>query len=910
MVYIKNFHDEGVLDFLTLFGEEIETQEDADKKAWALGDIVYHICTHIDPEALTSNSKEKDRHALNNLITQEQADLRLRAPVSSRHSRFGTAIMVRTAQGGTTISSSVMENVDTSKGGSLWRREFHNPLTRNEKKANMFHDPFFVDLEEGSVRDHNQLNTHLKNTLEASKPPLDPSVVQGLRKFFEDFAQTCFSSLVRLLRSSLGAPRTSSIFAKPGQEQQAEPPGGPFDRAKLLNFISWFLEFHRHNYSAAVSAAKKANAETPVIDIAAIEGAIDLDMIQFSAARLKEYGKESNMHASMLVMTMRAVAQQVKTVDVVVESKDQDTRDCGEILTQNIIKDDVMANTAWVMKNFKTSSHDPRILSYAVEIFHFMLKLMKLLSERKGSKLEFQVERTSARFVKRAVTTIEQEIASLAEARVIENLFYLLEKYKRLSASLNSMLVKLIYQIIRVRRENIVVFFELSYFVRIQRIYVDPLVRDKRAGKRYTEMVELLRFILRQFFKCAETNKCVFIELLFRKVPENMRENLLESHTVEFAAILDNYENEEYARVLENMRAGETLKQLKTRQQAVQQGSLPWTAEEDELLRSKYPIYAQHPLCAELLASELPEETHRTGAKVRKRLIELGLIVTQRGGGRGPAAGEAGAEAREDGAADDSREPAAKRARTDGVEEADERMLEMDLERLLDEAMDGDGSLETQDKPPAAVSAATALPPSPVKPAKPVFPPSPVKPKAAAAPAADATDSQLEAALEEQLDKDLFSPEKVPSSARRAASQAAEAAATVDKELGAAPDDLERAFEAMLDEATDVLAEPDVFPASAATALAEGEFNLEEALASQLDKEPALLPPTQASPSASRAAAQACLPSKLDKDSFLASAPTPARAAAAANGSATQEDFDLELALEAELDAAEDAVAE
>jgi len=911
MVYIRNFHDEGVLDFFLLFGEGLSSEEDSEKKAWALADIVYHICTHVDPESLTQGTKEKDKSALRELIAREHVDTRLRTPLSSRHKGFGTAIQSRTAQGGSSIATSVMESADVSKGGTLWRREFKDPNARNEKKLNMFHDPFFVDLEEGSVRDHNQLNTHLKNSLEGAKAPLDAAVVAGLRKFFEEFMQTCFSSLVHILRSTLGAPRSAGqphLARRAGDPEEKEQPGGPFDRPKLLNFLSWFLEFHRHHHAAAVSKAKKAKEEIPVIDIAAVQGAIDLDMIQFTAARLKEYGKDSMIHVSMLVVALRTLAQQVKTIDIVVDSKDQDTRDCGEILTQNIIKDDVMANCAWVMKNFKTSSHDPRILSYAVEVYHYMLRLMKLLSERKGQKLEFQVERTSARFVRRAITTMEQEIAALAEAKVIENLFHLLEKYKRHSAQLNSMLVKLIYQMIRVRRENIVVFFELSYFSRIQRIYADPVVRDRRSGKRYQEMMELLKFILRQFFKCAETNHCAFVELLFRKVPENSKDNLLESHTAEFAAILDNYENEEYARVLENMRAGETLKTLKTRQQAMQQGTLPWTEQEDELLRTRYPIYAMHPLCAELLAAELPEDTHRTGAKVRKRLIELGLIVSvQRGGaGRGQPGANENREEPAAGGAVDPFEPPLKKPRLDGedgtaaggADEADDTMLEMDLERLLDEAMDAENSLnfpETQPDSATQINFPETQPDSAMHTAAPS---ARVAASAPAAPAASASaggggagdeEMDLEAELEAQLDKDLFcSPEKLPASAGAAASQAAKSAsAAADEAFGSQPDALERSLESLLG-------------SPPAEALGSQPDALERALEALLEQAPDLLesvPEAQAS-----ASAPASAPCGGGGASGASQHDTVTASRASHGGSSTASGFDLEQALESQLE--------
>lgn len=687
-VYIKHFHDEGVLDFFLLFAEGLAHEKDAEQKAWALADIIYNICCNVDPEQLTKGNVEKDKNALRDLLNRDFADQRLRAPVGSRHSRFGTAMISRTAEGASSLVSSVVDTPNVSKGKALTRREFHDPHARNEKKQNMFHDPFFMDLEEGSVRDHNVLNAKIKSTSDI-KRTIPGVVIEGLQKFFEEFLQNSFSSLVHTMRSTLGP-----AVARPGEV--VDRPGGIFDRPKLLNFLAWFLEFHRHHYATAVAKAKAEKKETPVIDIAAIQGAIDLDMIQFTASRLREYGKDANFHTSHLVVTLRALAQQVRTVDKVMDSKDNDTRDCGEILMQNMIKDNIMAHIAWIFKNFKSTSHDPRILSYSVEAFHYMLKLMKTLSDRKGQTLEFQVEAVGARTTKRSVTTMDQEVSGLADARVVENLFHLLEKYKLHSAHMNSILVKLIYAVIRARRENIVVFFELTYFLRIQRIWADPLVRDKKQGKRYQEMVILLQYILRQFFKCAETNHCVYIELLFRKVPENQKDALLESHTAEFSAILDNYENEDYRKILEQMRAGETLNAMKSRQRALQQGTLPWTEAEDKILRERYQTYADHPLCAELLASELPADTQRTGAKVRKRLVELGLVVT---GPRGRITQQPANPPRFEDFPDidDLGEPPQKKSRTtDDMEEAffgaasqvEDTLLEEDLERILDEAMD------------------------------------------------------------------------------------------------------------------------------------------------------------------------------------------------------------------------------
>mmetsp|Transcript_19341 Transcript_19341/g.34440 ORF Transcript_19341/g.34440 Transcript_19341/m.34440 type:complete len:1151 (-) Transcript_19341:75-3527(-) len=695
LVYIRHFHDEGVLDFFLLFAEGVAAEQGGDDwQAWALADILYHICTHVSPEDLMKNGKDKNKRELSDMLEREKADAKFRAPQSSRHSRFGTAMQSRSADGSIVVSASVNQTDTVVKGGALWRREYRDKAGP-ERKQNMFHDPFFVDLEEGSVRDHNQLNPHLRGSLEGAKNHPD-AVIAGLRKFFEEFVQTSFSSLVSILRSSSSKKSDGPLV------------GTEFNRPHLLNFVSWFLEFHRHHHSLEVAKAKKSGQPLPVMDISSIQGAIDLDMIQFTTARLREFGKESNIHASHLVIALRTVNQQVKTMGVVTDSTDSDTRDCGDILTQNIVKDDVMAHLSWIMKNYKTSSHDPRILSYSVEVFHHMLRLMSKVSERQGRQLEFQVERSTGARMTRTATTSEKEVAGLADARVVENLFYLLEKYRRHTPQLHSMLVKLLYQIVRAQPTNCVVFFELSYFMRIYRMMSDPLVSaGGKQTQRYAEMVSLLQYILRQFFKCAEINGCVFAELLFRKVQENAKESILESHHSEFAAVLDNYENEEYRRILDRMGAGETLNAMRQKQRAIITGALPWTEEEDTVLRERYAMYADHPLCAELLAAELPEESKRTAQQVRKRLVELNLVSARGAGGRA----EAQEQVDED-LDDVVDEPAAKKVKLmelempgaqsstaqdgraspgtpDGAADREAaEMLEEDLERLLDAAFD------------------------------------------------------------------------------------------------------------------------------------------------------------------------------------------------------------------------------
>jgi hypothetical protein len=681
--YIRHFHDEGVLDFFLLFAEQLEADRNAEQ-VWALLEILYHIVAQLDPEIIMQTRNDKKKSVLKDLLERDQAHARITRSQGSRHSRFGTTMQKRDALGGVSNSASMGDNAAVSKGTKVWGRDFKNRLG-SEKKMNMFHDPFFVDLEEGSVRDHNQINPHVRQSLEMAHD-LGKDVLGGIRKFFEEFVQNSFSNLVSFARGTV-------LQSRPGAGGETAS-SRPYARQHLLNFIAWVLEFHRHHHAAVCAKAKENNEPAPAMDIASIQGAIDLDMIQFVSGRLREYGKQASIHSSFLVLVLRATTQIVKTVGIVMESKDPETRDCGEVLTQNLVKEDVMGQLCWIMKNYKSSSHDPRVLSYTVEIFHLLSRLMKKLTERHGaSKVEFHVERQFGCQLRRAITTVDGEIESLGDANVVENLFHLLEKYKRHSQALNSMLVKLIYAIIRAQPANIVVFFELSYFVRMHRMWSDPLIQDRRQGKRYQEMIDLLRFILRQFFKCAEKNKCVFVELLFRKTFEKAKDQVMESRQSEFEAILDNYDDEGYAQFLERMKGGVSFDAMRARQRQLQDGSLPWTEEEDKVLRERYPVFMDHPLCMELICAELPEDSRRTPKGVKKRLADLNLLATK--------ASRAAARDAEDAAFAEAGGPPPKKLKfSDGdsakgadddfdmdmpmFQDEDMDTLEMDLEKLLD----------------------------------------------------------------------------------------------------------------------------------------------------------------------------------------------------------------------------------
>lgn len=71
------------------------------------------------------------------------------------------------------------------------------------------------------------------------------------------------------------------------------------------------------------------------------------------------------------------------------------------------------------------------------------------------------------------------------------------------------------------------------------------------------------------------------------------------------------------------------MQAMKRAHRAMLDGTLPWSTEEDAILRDQYPLFKGHPapLRFQLLASQLPPEGRRQESQVKKRLEELGLLV-------------------------------------------------------------------------------------------------------------------------------------------------------------------------------------------------------------------------------------------------------------------------------------------
>jgi len=60
-----------------------------------------------------------------------------------------------------------------------------------------------------------------------------------------------------------------------------------------------------------------------------------------------------------------------------VNLKDEEERNLGRTLADNIIAKNLGAQLQWVLKNYSPTTHEPRVLSYGIETMHWFLLLIE-----------------------------------------------------------------------------------------------------------------------------------------------------------------------------------------------------------------------------------------------------------------------------------------------------------------------------------------------------------------------------------------------------------------------------------------------------------------------------------------------------------------------------------------------------
>lgn len=94
-----------------------------------------------------------------------------------------------------------------------------------------------------------------------------------------------------------------------------------------------------------------------------------------------------SINPDRLIIVLRAVVETMKTLGECCKLKDTEDKQLGFVLVENLVGRNIAQRLIEILKIYKPLTHEPRVLSYAIEALHYCLLLMEEVTEG-GAKAE------------------------------------------------------------------------------------------------------------------------------------------------------------------------------------------------------------------------------------------------------------------------------------------------------------------------------------------------------------------------------------------------------------------------------------------------------------------------------------------------------------------------------------------
>lgn len=629
---IKHLSDEGVLDLLIMFAEQVVEQARFKHLNWLFFEIFYHTCATIPPMEL-ANYDHLFKRDLSHLLDIEKKLVFAQVAQYSRHSRFASNSALKSVAPRTAAAA---PTVDASKAARS--RFYRERRSADEDQApNLFADPSFIDINTGDMLPSSILGKDYRD------------FYGDIKTFVDQFTDSVFQPLMR------------SVYSEIEQESKNLH---DYDVVRVLNMIAWLLDYQLK----LVKRALKAGQPVPATSSG---WALSQDALNLVTKQLKLHSKEAKTikhGGANLVVVLRALLEQLKTARALgTEAADAFTA------MDSFCYDEIYRLLAWVVRSFKPTANRVEVLSLSLECVDEFLRLTEMFEKsflatekpaaRKSKKtpkisaaeselqgMEFYDAGHSDSDVSIRTSGSEREgnssfqdsvrdaraciMAEICHSEAVKHLFYGLGLFKDLSASTNSAIAAIILRITKEQDAYVAYFFQLSSLVVLFNIINDPTLRTVQEERvKYDSVILIAKLIIRKFIKVARVNKLLFVEALFPRAKGGRGGSLL-SIEADLNAICSNYSDPESRFVLERIHNGDTYEDLKAERREQAKYAQPWTEDEDQQLVGLWdhvremPGRSRRDKITSVIANivPLPGKKRRKFKDVKLRLISLGLL--------------------------------------------------------------------------------------------------------------------------------------------------------------------------------------------------------------------------------------------------------------------------------------------
>jgi len=619
--YVRALNEESAFDVLLFWSEKVGSStvgavvENPDEEivtlVWLLHGIVVKLCSVISPSELAEIEEKKkvDLEEIQENMMRTKAKV-----VGQARGQHGYGNELRAMNFYKDTKNRLQDRAKKNCGRTTIEKHFAD--VKKSKKQTLAHNVDFVDLAAGSTEQHDVQNTLLREH-NKHKEGLGVTAIKGLREFFERFvALNATNAIAEHVLHQLKLYKDALAFGR-------EPDARFSKHAKLdfLNFVAWFLE-HQYREFEQKKIHEKDKAKL-LIDFEPFREIISPDTMTYTSNVIADEVPKLKKHKESyrFVVAIRAAVEQMKMLLIAFEHGDGETK----LVAERIVRGEVCNIPFHLMRVIRefVMNRDPRLLTYSVEGIHLCFKLMETI--QKGGREE-QVQFTVQIKNGYKAYRIEDFVNELAEGRVIDNLFVILE-----SPSTNEVMMnyttRLMHRILKVHPSYVCIFFQLSYLVRVQRLLEKFEILREKSKK---SGVLCLQYIIRQFFQTLQENPNLVTELLYPRLKD--RKANLRTVKAEWECIQHNYKNEfgkekfrDFERDIELQYMRSELQRMK--QRGAKASAPMWTVSEDTILKMNFSTVDPE-MRLERLIMLLPEIQgyNRTREDVKQRCIDLGLM--------------------------------------------------------------------------------------------------------------------------------------------------------------------------------------------------------------------------------------------------------------------------------------------
>ncbi|KAL5514636.1 hypothetical protein ACEPAG_1952 [Sanghuangporus baumii] len=479
-------------------------------------EIFYLLFRGTSSSLLALDQNKRSQTTLSQLLAAEnKLKLEYARKASSRHSWFGTTISITRNPSKSGLASGDNVNAASASDPSGQKLVFHRQQALKE-------DPGSI-LDIRKKKQYRKTNKVDELGLQDNLDGDAKNILQGLAR---TFIEVCFNTFLASLLKDIKSERPK-ITEK--------------DHLRLLFIKRWFLEFFLTVRNSQIEQSKKDG--TPIswgFDL--VSEVIERSWIVWILRRMRESMESKPKLWMELQAGIECLIQLLALIDAMhsVELEDSELAEAASLLQQQLVYNgEVLDISVDALRVYKEGVQSLRYLDASIRLGYSLLKMLEKWSrERGGGELlvrkkkakrkkskdgadeeieEEQMEQDSddEHVVQEMIFTFESFELKFAHEEITHTLILYLSRYDEFTSSEQmKRVVNLMHrQAVRAKAEGL--FFKVSTLNLFRNIFTRQSTFPKEQP--YKDLVALITFILKKFFKAVKEDPMLIVEVFYPK---------------------------------------------------------------------------------------------------------------------------------------------------------------------------------------------------------------------------------------------------------------------------------------------------------------------------------------------------------------------------------------------------------